>query len=228
MQEGMQQGKQDAAGRAQVADAQGTTVPSSAPTTTDGPLDDTSGRYGDNAEIAYIRGKIETALAGKSAIARAGGAMDRTMDGPMISMLPYFKPLHPRADVQYFDHADAQGIRDAIARAGGAANVALVGHSYGGDTAAQVVADGAQVGALVTLDPVSHNPPSFQAVRANAGGVWINVNANPDRSRRAAESNMGNFVAGMGGAWDEDPRGSADQYYNANVNHAEIHELMGV
>jgi hypothetical protein len=76
------------------------------------------------------------------------------------------------------------------------------------------------VGALITIDPVSHGRPDMGKVRENSGN-WINVNANPDPAKRAEERNDGNLVAGVGGAWNSAPKGYAHQHYNANINHTD-------
>jgi len=200
--------------------------------------DGTSGRYGDNTKKEIIRKKIDEALQGKKAIAVVGGAADDTMDGPAHELARKLQAEYPSTKVVYFTNdgkATVDGkevtLKEWLASQGkdpdvGSDNVAVIGHSWGGDTAAKAVASGNKVGALITLDPVSHNPPDLDAVNSNAKN-WINVNANPTDSTRNKPGLHGNFWAGIGGAWNGDPQGHASQHYNADINHAGIRDLMG-
>ncbi len=106
------------------------------------------------------------------------------------------------------------------------ATVRRLRHSWGGDTAATVVAHGAKVGALITIDPVSHFPPDLGDVKANTKN-WININANPNQAKKEGEGNgPGNLIAGLGGAWNDDPKDYATHHYNANINHGGVREIL--
>lgn len=204
------------------------------------PKDGTSGTYGDNIKIDYVREKIEDALKGKKSIALVGGANDDREDGPMKKLVAYMINKYPGADIKYFDNegnpdpkTDNTGknvgtlkewLQKKIAE-NGSDNVAAVGHSWGGDTVASVVSHGVKIGALITLDPVSQFRPNMENIRENAKN-WININANPDKTTRENEPGWGNFLAGIGGDWGNTPQKYAHHHYNANVNHAEISDIL--
>jgi thioesterase domain-containing protein len=80
----------------------------------------------------------------------------------------------------------------------------LIGHSWGGDTAADVAealgADGNTADLLVTVDPVSGRKGDFTEV-ADGSSTWINIDAeNPWPPNRS------DFVADAGGPWNDKPR----------------------
>lgn len=199
------------------------------------PKDGTSGKYGENVQKSYIRQKVAEALQGKKAIALVGGAMDGTVDGPILGMLEKFKQENPGVEVKYFtndgkplDPNDTEDLSTWLSKQGktfGSDNIAVVGHSWGGDTAAKAVANGNKVGALITLDPVSDFPPNLGDVKSNAN-TWINVNANPTPEKEAEPGLHGNFWANNFGKWGNDPKDIADHHYNANINHADIRSFL--
>jgi hypothetical protein len=90
----------------------------------------------------------------------------------------------------------------------------VYGHSYGGDTAASVVAAGHPVDTLITVDPVSWFRPSYAAVAANAG-TWVDYNAT------GGGGSLPNFIAGIGGAWNNAPSGYTS-VIGLPYNHAQI------
>ena len=191
-------------------------------------LDGTHGDYGDNTKLEVIKKQIYEALKGKKAIAIVGGAGDKWFSESILQFLKDIKNKYPGAKVEYFTHDQDDELKKWLNEQGktyGSDSVGLIGHSWGGDTAATVVAHGAKVGALITIDPVSHFPPNLEDVKANTKN-WINVNANPDKVDRAQESGPGNIIAGLGGAWNDDPKGYADHHYNANINHADAWKVL--
>jgi pimeloyl-ACP methyl ester carboxylesterase len=179
--------------------------------------------------LDVIKRQISEALKNKRAIALVGGAADDSTNGPVAQIKKDMEKKYPGVQIQYFTHDQGEELAQWLREQGqvyGSNNVAVIGHSWGGDTAATVVAHGVNVGALVTIDPVSNFPPDLGDVKANARN-WININANPDRAKRAAEgSGPGNWIAGLGGAWNDDPKDYADHHYNANINHAGVWELL--
>ncbi len=104
--------------------------------------------------------------------------------------------------------------------------IRLVGHSYGGDTAAQIAARlgaaGHPLDMLVTVDPVGRGTSSgfFERVRQGTRR-WINVNATGGSSFQRS-----NIWAGLGGSWNYAPMGHADDFINAPVPHIEFAEMM--
>ncbi len=134
---------------------------------------------------------------------------------------------YPNAEVEYFTNDEDKRLKKWLNERGhiyGTDSVGLIGHSWGGDTAATVVAQGAKVGSLITVDPVSHFPPDLGDVKTNAKN-WINVNANPNEAKEKEDVMHSNWIAGMGGAWNNDPVGYADHHYNANMNHTDTDKV---
>ena len=81
---------------------------------------------------------------------------------------------HPGVSV-YFDWQQSSDLASFILANNG--HVVVIGHSYGADTAAAVVASlGLKVDVLLTLDPVSIFRPDYVKVAANANS-WIDYNA---------------------------------------------------
>lgn len=137
---------------------------------------------------------------------------------------------YPNANVEYFTSDEESRLKSWLEEQAGlpgsnADAVAVIGHSWGGDTAATVVAHGRKVGSLITIDPVSEFSPDLNKVRENST-VWINVNGNPTKEKREEPGLHGNFWADTFGKWKGDPDGIAHHHYNANVNHGEIRELI--
>ena len=197
--------------------------------------DGTSGTYGDNTRLEVIKQQIYEALKNKKAIALVGGAADRTMNGPIKNIIKYIRQQYPNAKIEYFTNDQDHELREWLkeqGRAYGSDNVAVVGHSWGGDTAAAAVASGAKVGAIITIDPVSLSwfRPDMENVRKNSK-TWINVNANPNETMRAMDGKLlgiigSNDIAGVGDSWDDAPNGHADHHYNANINHTDAGDLL--
>jgi pimeloyl-ACP methyl ester carboxylesterase len=113
-----------------------------------------------------------------------------------------------------------------LANLSGRSTIHLVGHSWGGDTAAQAVArygeGGRQVETLVTIDPVGMGATLsfFGRVRAGAR-QWFNVNATGGGSFERS-----NFMAGLGDSWDERPRRFAHTFINAPHRHGSFNDMM--
>jgi len=77
------------------------------------------------------------------------------------------------------------------------APVTLIGHSWGGDTAAQVALNlPKRITTLITVDPVGKLTPWLHAYDsiANSVGTWIDVAAQP-----AEERTPGDKLADFGG-----------------------------
>lgn len=104
--------------------------------------------------------------------------------------------------------------------------VRLVGHSYGGDTAAQIAARmgaaGQPLDMLVTIDPVGRGASTgfFDRVRQGTRR-WIDVNATGGSSFERS-----NLIAGFGGSWDYTPMGHADEFINVPVRHIDFAHMM--
>ena len=152
-------------------------------------------------------------------IAFVGGFFDHTLNfltgrGPIESYATAYTTANPGADVKYFTFDQGSKLADWIQSTGG--DAVVIGHSYGADTAASVVAAGASVKQLVTLDPVSYTRPDFAAVAAHSG-QWTDYNAT------GGGLTFPNIVAGIGSAWGTSPQGYASTFADiGGVDHADI------
>ncbi|MBY0406897.1 MAG: hypothetical protein K2Q01_04345 [Rickettsiales bacterium] len=107
--------------------------------------------------------------------------------------------------------------------------VNIIGHSYGGDTAAKVVIQRPdRINLLITNDPVSWLPPDYEKVRDGVN-QWVNVNAigTPGSTWFDGERlRHGGAAAGFGRSWDDAPNGFARVYIEAPYNHVAFDEMM--
>jgi len=94
-------------------------------------------------------------------------------------------------------------------------NIRVIGHSYGGDTAATVVSRGHHVDVLVTVDPVGLSRPSLDVVAANSG-LWINIDS------AGGGFSQANIIAYLGGAWDNAPSRYSNRHYRVKLDHADV------
>lgn len=126
----------------------------------------------------------------------------------------------------YFGHDEASAIMTRIADEAQGTRIVLVGHSWGGDTAAQVAGAlgqrGRPVDTLITVDPVGRglSDDFFQRVRAGSR-EWVNI-----RAHGSATSDFSDFVAAVGGAYGDGPRGHATRHIEAPVTHANFRGLL--
>ncbi len=83
----------------------------------------------------------------------------------------------------------------------------LIGHSYGGDTAAYVALDNpGRINLLITVDPVSVFQPDFEKVGKSVR-KWININATGERDDTGQRvRTRGDVAAGVGNAWNNGPK----------------------
>lgn len=182
-----------------------------------------------------------------------GGFFDKTMGNavqkyvrPLIDMPP------PNSRVEYLTWDGLPRAEKLLHEAGPSTQVFVIGHSYGGDTAVQLVASCMHhVDVLVTIDPVGGrvdkdapyptlrkppNPPPpvrppdsarltalFNGARP-CMGYWFDVFANP------ATLNESDYVARLGGRYGTlpvTPVKFADTLLEADLHHAEFSLMMG-
>lgn len=93
--------------------------------------------------------------------------------------------------------------------------ITLIGHSYGGNTAASVVAKGYCVAHLITVDPVGMRRPNFKKVATHCG-MWTNYNS------VGSGACWANTVAALGRAYNSAPKHYADFHQNVKLNHVDI------
>jgi pimeloyl-ACP methyl ester carboxylesterase len=166
---------------------------------------------------------------GRPMVVFIGGAGDSWFAGPVSWGVEGFARSSPGADVHYFTHDRAQAVRDHIDSLPAGTRVSLVGHSYGGDTAAEIAAamgrEGRQIDNLVTVDPVRREPAApdtnlFAAIRAGAAN-WTNINATGGSSLE-----FSNIIAGLGRGYGTGPRNHADRHIDAAVTHRRFWEML--
>jgi len=133
----------------------------------------------------------------------------------------------PPGRSHYFSHLDdARLFQAAMARPPGQ-RLVLVGHSWGGETAARVTirlgGAGRPVALLVTVDPVKRvlTEGFLRAVR-DCAACWVNI-----RATGGEKLDQSNLIAALGGPWGERPRAFADRHVEAPFAHREFASLLG-
>jgi RHS repeat-associated protein len=153
-----------------------------------------------------------------------GGAMDGT-SRIVASYQQAYSIAYPGRSSSYFEWDQTNQIIEAVQaarRKNKCEPINLVGHSYGGSTAASVSralkAAGIDVNLLVTVDPVSR----IWSRGAGAAGTWVNVNAAPSSSNGFS----GDSWATLGGKWGDWPNGKASSHYGAPFHHNEFGRMF--
>lgn len=170
-------------------------------------------------------GPVATLFIGGGGDGKSGIVRDYTG----LGRRPGFTQNYSGVGVEYFSWDDRSRVEARI-RALRAEypgiRIHLVGHSYGGDTAAQISASMAgsprPIDLLVTVDPVGRGTSSrfFDQVR-DGTQRWINVNATGGGTLEPS-----NVIAGIGGAWNYAPMGHADEFLNVNAAHGQFSMMM--
>ena len=139
------------------------------------------------------------------AIIFVGGFMD-TLLCHMLVLAKEYSEQNPAQDIWYCTY-DSKKQLARIIKAYNEQNkkIILVGHSWGGDTAAHLLSEnaGIQVNLLITLDPVSKKGPPPKTPNM---GKWLNEYVDHNVSGMTAS----NMVALIGGRWKDSA--------NADVN----------
>lgn len=128
---------------------------------------------------------------------------------------------HP--DSAYYQWTQQSAIEQDINSTPAGDPVNLIGHSYGGDTAAAAALNTCgRVNLLITIDPVSRFHYRGMQNIANAVNNWVDVNA-----QGGSPFQPSNFIAGIGGAWNGSPNGIANTYMQDDlVNHEDFSQMM--
>jgi thioesterase domain-containing protein len=155
-----------------------------------------------------------------------GGGGDKTtrVVGRLLEPGPFRQDLGHR-ELAYFHHDQADDIMDRISAAPEATRIVIVGHSWGGDRAAQVAAAmgqrGRPVDTLITIDPVGNHTSDDYYRRVRWGSrEWINVRAVPERP------NFSDRVARMGRRYGDEPLNRATRHIRAPFNHSEFARML--
>ena len=182
-----------------------------------------------------------------------GGAMDKS-DSHIVE--DYMKDIHsenpgssysdPNSSyARYFTWDEEADILGYIKILPTGTRINIIGHSWGGDTALDVVTESEKpINDLVTIDPVggwdnSPGDPSahetaeqyadrldttmrarYAAIKSKVN-LWIDVDAEPTTTK------FSDVVAGMGKAWNRLPEGQATIFIPAtNIDHGQFDLLM--
>jgi len=95
-----------------------------------------------------------------------------------------YAKMNPGLACRYFSWTEGDAIRALLNGEAKGGHVALVGHSYGGDTAFWVLRDVPNVDLLVSIDPVGRFQRDWASIRADAA-QWLNVRAEPGSANRS-------------------------------------------
>lgn len=157
-----------------------------------------------------------------------GGAGDSTLShGPVSGPFRNAQFSGIGNSQHYFTHDESDKIRGAIDSMAPGTEVVLVGHSWGGQTVAEVAAGlaeaGRQVDLLVTVDPVGsrRSDAGFLAAARRGAREWININAVGSSSFEPS-----NLIAGLGGAYNDRLRNYADNFIAAPEKHANFLNML--
>jgi len=130
---------------------------------------------------------------------------------------------HPRT--AYFVNEQRAPIMARIAAEPKETRIVLVGHRWGGDTAARAAAalgqQGRPVDTLVTVNPVGRglSDDYFRRVRAGSR-EWVNIRA------YGAAWDRTDVITVAGGAYADGPRGYATRHVEAPLNHGNFNGLL--
>lgn len=99
----------------------------------------------------------------------------------------------------------------------------VIGHSYGGDTAAAAALQACgKIDLLITIDPVSRFHSRDLRALSRSVDTWIDVNG-----QGGGAFQFDNLVAGLGGSWNGGPNGVASLYIEDHFSsHGDFRQMM--
>jgi pimeloyl-ACP methyl ester carboxylesterase len=124
-----------------------------------------------------------------------------------------FAKLYPNHGSEYFQWHQKKRLRERLRCLD--EEIIMVGHSYGGKTATEVLRD-KEIALLVTIDPVGR----IWSNRRPLAKRWINVNAIP------IKNDFSDYIALFGGKWGKKMASRADEYHVVECNHAGFFWMM--
>jgi pimeloyl-ACP methyl ester carboxylesterase len=145
-----------------------------------------------------------------------GGLADKSM-GIVKNYQNEFAFEYSKYSSEYFQWHEKKEliVRIKSIKEGFHKKIVLIGHSYGGATATQVLKQ-IEVDLLITIDPVcriwSKDTPKVKR--------WININAIPKKY------NISDYIALLGGKWGKSVKKRADEYYDVESNHGSFWKMM--
>ena len=127
---------------------------------------------------------------------------------------------------EYFAHDERDRILQRIAAQPEGTRIVLVGHSWGGDQAAQIAArlgtEGRPVDLLVTVDPVGSGLSEGFMRRVRSGArEWINI-----RATGGPWDEESNLIARLGGRYGSLPASFATQHIEAPFTHRDFERML--
>lgn len=125
-----------------------------------------------------------------------------------------FEAYGKKGDV-YFEYHQKKSLAIWIDENNLEYSVIVIGHSYGGNSAAKIVATGCRVDNLITVDPVGRFKPNFRNV-SKFSGTWKNYVA------IGGGMNINNCVARVGGWYGHRPKDYADIHIPVDKDHVAI------
>jgi RHS repeat-associated protein len=122
-------------------------------------------------------------------------------------------------DAKYFEWTQGKDIKKLIDSQPDGEPINLIGHSYGGDTAAWAALNSCKpITSLTTIDPVSRFKPNSDDIKKKVKD-WTNVNATPLVPDRT------DFIAALGGKWGDGPRPYSN-FITVDTNHGNFSALI--
>lgn len=166
------------------------------------------------------------AVPGPLLVIFVSGFLDQSFGRAVLNFDEAFREAYPDIATRRFTFDQRRAIERVIADYPPETRIRLIGHSWGGNTAAKIAAGlgatGRPLDLLMTIDPVGRGTSAafFQRVRQGARR-WINVNAiggSPwglsDVTRRAGE------------AYDDGPMGHAHEFIASPVEHRQFGSML--
>lgn len=154
-----------------------------------------------------------------------GGANDANSEIVKSYEKEYARINAGQRDSIYFEHSQREEAIKAIQEAkkkNPCEPINIIGHSWGGASAAAVSQElsnqGIQVDLLVTVDPVGRE----YSRKEGKAKIWQNINATPSSDNGFS----GDRWARWGGKWGDWPNGKANYHYDAPYHHNEFGDLF--
>lgn len=155
-----------------------------------------------------------------------GGFMDETFGNAVVNAEREIRDANPGISTYRFAHDQGDAIERLIRSQPPGTRVRLIGHSWGGNTAAEIAdrmgTAGHPLDMLVTVDPVGNgtNTAFYERVRQGTRR-WVNVNATGGSSW-----DFSNLVRRAGTPYDSGPMGHAHEFLPARVEHSQFSRML--
>jgi len=154
------------------------------------------------------------------------GFLDQSFGRAVLNFESALREAYPGLHLHRFTFDQRRAIERLLASQPKAARVRLVGHSWGGNTAAKVAerlgAAGRPLDLLLRIDPVGRGTSAafFRRVRAGARR-WINVNAVGGHPW-----GLSDVTRRVGEAYDDGPLGHAHEFIRSPVEHRQFGSML--